>query len=41
MAKRDYYEVLGIQRNASDPDIKAAFRKAAMKHHPDRNPGDS
>ena len=41
MAKRDYYEVLGIQRNASDPDIKAAFRKAAMKHHPDRNPGDN
>jgi molecular chaperone DnaJ len=40
VAKRDYYEVLGIQRAASDAEIKAAFRKAAMKHHPDRNPGD-
>jgi molecular chaperone DnaJ len=40
MAKRDYYEVLGVQRGASDADIKTAFRKLAMKHHPDRNPGD-
>ena len=40
MAKRDYYEVLGLQRGASDADLKAAFRKLAMKHHPDRNPGD-
>ena len=40
MAKRDYYEVLGVQRGASDTDIKAAFRKLAMKQHPDRNPGD-
>ena len=40
MAKRDYYEVLGVQRGASDADLKAAFRKAAMQHHPDRNPGD-
>jgi molecular chaperone DnaJ len=40
MAKRDYYEVLGVQRGASDADLKAAFRKLAMKHHPDRNPGD-
>jgi len=40
VAKRDYYEVLGVQRGASDTDIKAAFRKLAMKHHPDRNPGD-
>src|ERR1044072_9357290 len=40
MAKRDYYEVLGVQRAASDADLKAAFRKAAMQHHPDRNPGD-
>ena len=40
MAKRDYYETLGIARAASDAEIKAAFRKLAMKHHPDRNPGD-
>jgi molecular chaperone DnaJ len=40
MAKRDYYEVLGVQRGASDADMKAAFRKLAMQHHPDRNPGD-
>lgn len=40
MAKRDYYEVLGVQLTASDADMKAAFRKLAMQHHPDRNPGD-
>ena len=40
MAKRDYYEVLGVARGASDAEMKAAFRKAAMQHHPDRNPGD-
>ena len=40
MAKRDYYEILGVQRNASAGQIKAAFRKLAMQHHPDRNPGD-
>ena len=40
MSKRDYYEVLGVQRGASDADMKAAFRKLAMQHHPDRNPGD-
>ncbi|MDE2432745.1 MAG: DnaJ domain-containing protein, partial [Burkholderiales bacterium] len=40
MAKRDYYEVLGLAKGASEEDIKKAYRKAAMKHHPDRNQGD-
>src|ERR1044072_9309786 len=40
MAKRDYYEVLGVVRTAKDTEIKAAFRKLAMQHNPDRNPGD-
>ena len=41
MSKRDYYEVLGVNRDADDAAIKKAYRRLAMKHHPDRNEGDT
>jgi molecular chaperone DnaJ len=41
MSKRDYYEVLGVTRTCTEVELKAAFRKLAMQHHPDRNPGDA
>ena len=40
MAKRDYYEVLGVDKGASKEDIKRSYRRLAIQNHPDRNPGD-
>lgn len=41
MSKRDYYEILGVSRSVTEVELKSAFRKAAMQHHPDRNPGNA
>ena len=41
MAKRDYYEVLGVSRDSSPENLKRSYRKIALENHPDRNPGDN